>query len=254
MDQKLDVIFQDEDVMVINKPAGLVVTQSETTKVETLADILARDYQIDLERSGIVHRLDKDTSGVMVVAKTEQALINLQQQFKDRVVQKEYLALCHGLTKDKFKVDGAIARNPRNREVFTVLADGRPAETDFVLEKHLVLSEEKLRELFDDYTKIQINKLLRNKYLEYSLVHCFPHTGRTHQIRVHLKHLDHAIVADERYSGRKTVRLDHRWCPRQFLHAAKLSFDHPKTGERVTFESELPVDLVNALATLTIKG
>lgn len=252
--QQLDIIFQDDQIMVINKPAGLVVTPSETNKVETLADILIRDYKINLDRGGIVHRLDKDTSGVMVIAKTEQALTELQRQFKERIVQKEYIALCHGTTEAKFKVDGAIARNPHNREVFTVLADGREASTDFELEKHMVLTEEKLRELFSDYTKIQINKLLRHKYLEFSRLHCFPHTGRTHQIRVHLKHLDHPLVADERYSGRKTVRLDHRWCPRQFLHAAKLSFDHPKTGERVTFESALPSDLVKALEVLSDKN
>ena len=101
--------------------------------------------------------------------------------------------------------------------------------------------------MFDDLNKIQTRKLERSNYNQFTLVNCFPFTGRTHQIRVHLKHIGFPIVSDEKYGGRKTVRLDRRWCPRQFLHAAKLELNHPKTGERMEFESPLPEDLKMAL-------
>lgn len=247
----IPVIFEDQHILVINKPPGLVVTPSETHKVETLAEILETQFKIKLDRGGIVHRLDKDTSGLMVVAKTQAALEWLQLQFKDRQVHKQYLTLAHGRAPQQIKVKAAIGRNPFNREVFTVLSDGRESETEFKLEQSLLMTDQTIDELFPDYTKIQLRKLKTNRYPEYSLIRCFPLTGRTHQIRVHLKHLNLPMVADSRYGGRKTSRLDHRWCPRQFLHAANLEFYHPQTLAKVSFEAPLPDDLKTALSHLT---
>lgn len=245
------VIFQDNDILVIDKPAGLVVTPADTIQDTTLSDILIRDFKINLDRGGVVHRLDKDTSGLLVVAKTQKALENLQSQFKSREVKKEYLALVHGLFESRRVVSGAIARNPGNREKFIVWdEEGKEAETEFEPIQRLEISEERLVEIFPDFSKIQYKKLITNLYSLFTLVAARPRTGRTHQIRVHLKHIGFPIVSDEKYGGRKTVRLDRRWCPRQFLHAHKLAIRHPETGERVEFISELPKDLKHALSVL----
>ena len=128
----IKIIYQDEDLLVVDKPAGLVVDKSETQKEPTLEDLLTEKYQGLPERSGIVHRLDKDTSGVILVAKTQEALENLQAQFKERKVKKEYLALVHGTVEIGGKVEGAIARNPVKREKFSVLKDeGKEAVTEY---------------------------------------------------------------------------------------------------------------------------
>ncbi len=272
------IIFQDEDLMVLEKPPGLVVDKSETQSEGTLENWLEEQLsphpnplpqgereqvlpllprrekvgmRVSLVRQGIVHRLDKDTSGLILVAKTPEALENLQTQFQDRVVKKEYLALVHGHVTEPGKVEGAIERNPGNREKFTVLEDGKEAVTDFSPEGNFQFSIYNLQSIFNDLNKIQTRKLERMHYNQFTLVRCFPHTGRTHQIRVHLKHIGFPIVSDEKYGGRKVVRLDKRWCPRQFLHAAKIGFNHPKTGEWMEFTSELPEDLQKALKLLS---
>lgn len=247
----LKIIHEDSDILVVDKPAGLVVTPADTIRDDTLSDILTEKFKITLDRGGVVHRLDKDTSGVLVVAKTQESLENLQSQFKERNVKKQYIALVHGDFKEEKTVSGAIARNPANREKFIVWdEDGKEAETKFVPVKHLELSQERLAEIFPDFSKIQYRKLNSSKYSLFTLLNCFPLTGRTHQIRVHLKHTGFPIVGDEKYGGRKTVRLDHRWCPRQFLHAFKLEFNHPATGERMVFESPLSEDLRKSLEML----
>lgn len=251
---KLNILFEDDQILVIDKPAGIVVTPSETNNEETISDILTRDFKIDLDRGGVVHRLDKDTSGMMVAAKTQEALENLQAQFKNREVKKQYLALVHG-TLDKEKVvKGAIARNPGNREKFIVWdEDGKEAETSFKPISNLKFKISNWEEVFGYLNKIQKRKLEQSHYEMYTLLECFPLTGRTHQIRVHLKYAGFPIVGDQKYGGRKTIRLDNRWCKRQFLHARKLEFNHPRTGERVEFESELPEDLKNALSVLEVE-
>lgn len=250
---KLKVIFEDAQILVLDKAAGIVVTPADTIQDETISDILISDFKINLDRGGIVHRLDKDTSGVLVVAKTQEALENLQAQFKERVVKKQYIALAHGTLEKEEVVEGSIARNPGDREKFIVVdssEDSKEAETRFVPDKKLEMTHEKLEEVFEGFNKIQMRKINSSNYQYFTLVNCYPLTGRTHQIRVHLKHIGFPIVSDEKYGGRKTVRLDRRWCSRQFLHAARLEIDHPKTGERMVFTSGLPEDLKNALSKL----
>jgi len=250
--QKLKVLFEDDQLLVVDKSAGIVVTPADTIQTETISDILINEFKINLDRGGVVHRLDKDTSGVLVVAKTQEALEDLQRQFKERVVKKQYVTLVHGNFTSEQTVKGAIARNPGNREKFIVLEDddSKEAETRFVPEKLLVMSSSFMDEIFIGFSKIQLRKLRTMNYEQFTLVNCFPLTGRTHQIRVHLKHIGFPIVSDEKYGGRKTVRLDRRWCPRQFLHAFKLELNHPKTGKRLEFESPLPEDLRKALSKL----
>lgn len=248
----LSTLYEDDQILVIDKPPGIVVTPAETIQNQTISDILTKEYKINLDRGGIVHRLDKDTSGCLVVAKTQAALENLQAQFKDRVVKKQYIALVHGHFSLERVVKGAIARNPGNREKFIVFEDedSKEAETRFVPDKLFVMSSSFMEEVFAGFSKIQYRKLITMNYERFTLVDCFPLTGRTHQIRVHLKHIGFPIVADEKYGGRKTVRLDRRWCGRQFLHAAKLEFNHPESGKRLEFTSELPADLKHALSVL----
>ena len=244
------MIFEDDSLLVVNKPAGLVVTPSETQNQLTLAELVAKDFHIDLERAGIVHRLDKDTSGLLLIAKTQEVLETLQSQFKTRTVKKEYLALCHGEVPQAGEIVGAIGRNPGDREKFVVIESGKEATTRYQLIQRFVMSAERIVEIYPDFSKIQLRKLNANRYPLFSLVRCFPLTGRTHQIRVHLKYIGHPLVGDEKYAGRKTSRLDGRWCKRQFLHAAKITFLHPKTNLEMTFEAPLPEDLQKSIELL----
>lgn len=246
----LKILFEDSQFLAIDKPAGLVVDKADTNKDITLEDILITELKINLPRGGIVHRLDKDTSGVLLVAKTAQALEALQKQFQDRKTKKEYLALVHGFILEPGKIEGAIGRNPGDREKFTVLEAGKEAVTEYEPDQRLAFSVQSLTEIFSDYNKIQMRKLEKQKYGEFTLVKCFPKTGRTHQIRVHLKYIGHPIVSDEKYVGRKMFRLDHRWCPRMFLHALKIGFYHPGTGAWMELEAQLPEDLKKTLENL----
>lgn len=225
MGDQVKHLFEDNALLVVHKPAGLVVNRSQTQKQPTLQDYLMDYFNLNNQgigdRAGIVHRLDKETSGVLVIAKTNFAFESLQQQFKKRTVDKIYTVLIHGLLKEKEgKIEEPIARNPYNRTKFGVFAFGRPSLTFY-----------KVKELFN----------------KHSLVKAFPKTGRTHQIRVHFKYINHPVVGDALYAGRKTARSDRRWCPRQFLHASHLEFTHPETAKRVKFEDPLPNDLVQAL-------
>ncbi len=248
----IPVLYQDDQLMVINKPPGLVVDSSETQKTGTLQEILETDFKINLDRGGIVHRLDKDTSGLIIIAKTQSALETLQLQFKERMVKKEYLALVHGVMDKEIVVSGAVGRNPRNRERFIVLEEGKEAETKFIPEKNYQLSIINDQGIFNDHlNKNQKRRMERSEYGKFTLVRCFPLTGRTHQIRVHLKYAGFPLVGDEKYAGRKTARLDKRWCPRQFLHAARIQFYHPMTGKRMELVSQLPEDLQSVLDQLT---
>ena len=239
------LIFEDNDVLVLDKPPGMIVNRAETTTgIQTVQDwvekkiipilpiskachfaISTNNTNDFFRRSGIVHRLDKETSGLLLVAKTPEAFVNLQRQFKERKVKKQYLALVHGeLKPQEGAIEVPIARSPFNREKFGVFLGGRPART-----KYKVLSIK--------------YKVLGKKEEPLTLLEVSPETGRTHQIRVHLKYIGHPVVGDEKYAGRKTARADRRWCPRQFLHASYLSFIHPKTGKKVIVSSKLPSDL-----------
>ena len=215
--------------MVINKPAGIVTDKAVTNKNKTVQDWveenfdheLARDFE---HRNGIVHRLDKDTSGVLVIAKTVDAYEELQRQFKDRETGKTYVALVHGKVDGEGEIEAPVGRLPWNRMRFGVYPGGKPAKT-----KYKVLG-------------------MKNRVSEeYTLLELHPETGRTHQLRVHLKHIGHPIVSDAFYAGRKTARNDQKWCSRLFLHAKSLEFKHPETGEVVQYEAQLPPDLQSVL-------
>ena len=242
------ILFEDPFILCLDKSPGVVVSQTETQDTKTIADYMKADFGIDLERGGVVHRLDKDTSGILIIAKTAQTLIELKRQFKERLVKKEYKCLVHGFLKEKGRIEGAIERNPGDREKFIVDLKGeKTAITDYSPFQNLSLCNQKIEEIFPDYSKIQLKKLSNLQYTDYTLLSCFPLTGRTHQIRVHLKYIGHPIVGDSKYAGRKTARLDKRWCPRQFLHATKIEFTHPQSGKSIVFRSELPDDLEKAL-------
>lgn len=249
-----NIIYQDEFLLVLDKFPGVVVDPSNTQLTGTIAQALTEEYQIELDRGGIVHRLDKDTSGLLLVAKTQEALESLQAQFKERSVKKEYLCLVHGFLEGEGQIEGAIGRNPAHRETFIVTPNGKEALTLYKSEGLYEISDQFITEFFSEFSKTQLRKVTANSYSDFSLVRCFPQSGRTHQIRVHMKYLGFPLVGDEKYSGRKTYRLDHRWCPRQFLHSNKIEFMHPQTNKRLTFESPLPEDLQGALTKLKIKS
>lgn len=234
---KPKIIFEDQEIFVLDKPSGWIVNSAKTTKEQpVIQDWLLKnfDYEISkniLLRSGIVHRLDKETSGLLLVAKTESAFIKLQRQFKEREVSKIYITLVHGrVSPSKGTVEVPVGRLPWRRDRFGVVAGGRDSKTDY--------------ELINLYKK-------DNDY--YSLLECYPKTGRTHQIRIHMKHINHAIVADYFYAGRKTSRDDRMWCPRLFLHAGKISFFHPTLNKKIEYKSDLPNDLILALKKLTLE-
>lgn len=217
------IIFEDENLLVIDKPAGLVVNRSQSQKEETVEDWAAKKIS-GVERSGIVHRLDKDTSGLLLLAKTPEALAKLQAQFKDRGVVKKYLALVHGKVEpEEGSINAPIDRSPFNRKHFGVFPGGKAAETDYrTLSRH------------GDLTFLELT----------------PHTGRTHQLRVHLKYINHSIVGDSIYGGRKNYQADSKFCPRLFLHATHLVIRHPVSGEKMEFNCPLPLDLQAVLDTL----
>jgi 23S rRNA pseudouridine1911/1915/1917 synthase len=223
-DIALDVVFENDDLIVINKPAGMVVHPAAGHWDGTLVNAVL-GHAPDLagvgeeQRPGIVHRLDKDTSGLILVAKNDVAHRDLQSQFKNRTVDKRYLALLDGHPATPTgRIEAGIGRDPRNRKRMSVLpgARGREAVTEY-------------REL--------------TRYVEHSLVEAHPLTGRTHQLRIHFAYLGCPIAGDTVYGRRKpTLRLK-----RQFLHAARLSLTLPGTGRRMTFEAPLPTDLAAAL-------
>ncbi|HBL52466.1 MAG: hypothetical protein A3D24_01070 [Candidatus Blackburnbacteria bacterium RIFCSPHIGHO2_02_FULL_39_13] len=231
------ILFEDNAVLVIDKPAGMVVNDAASVKDQTVQGWVAANFQFSIFnfqecRNGIVHRLDKETSGILLIAKTKEAFEELQRQFKEREVEKTYVALAHGRVEPgSGTISVSVGRLPWNRERFGVLPGGREAETRYV-----VLSVK--------------NKVTCKNTEELSLLELYPKTGRTHQIRIHLKHIGHPIVGDEFYAGRKTARNDRKWCPRLFLHAAKISFKSPKDGTGIQLESTLPEDLQKVLGML----
>ena len=250
----LDIVYEDEFLAVINKPAGMVVHPGAGVQTGTLANAIAYHFglansppyeggvevasadgvvlspsePLNSNRIGIVHRLDKDTSGLIVVAKSDEMHEALSEQFRERQVYKSYVALVHGTLEQNFgKVDAPIGRNKHNRLRMKVATHGRSA-----------LSLWKVRKRYDKFTLLDIEIK----------------TGRTHQIRVHMAYLNHPVVGDEIYNeGRDNTIMDHTVrqaiasMPRFFLHAEKLSFTHPKTQERLEFTQELPLELKDFL-------
>jgi 23S rRNA pseudouridine1911/1915/1917 synthase len=213
------IIYEDQDLLAINKPSGITVNRAETTRGKTTVEGLLPP--VDLPRRGIVHRIDKDTSGILLVAKNSAALTNLQQQFKDRVVKKTYFALVHGFVEPRSgSVRLPIKRDRYNRKKFSVDITGKPALTEY--------------------------RTVKN-YKGYSLLEIFPKTGRTHQIRVHFKHLGHALVSDRIYGGGKTFKRDLLFCPRLFLHSSKIEFHQPVTQQVISLKTDLPDGLEKTL-------
>ena len=219
-DIPLAVLHADADIIVLDKPSGLVVHPGAGARSGTLVNALLARFPglADLardDRPGIVHRLDKETSGVMVVARSARAEAELKRQFKDRVVKKAYLALAWGrMRAPAGTFSWAIGRHPRHGERMSIRTD-HP------------------RSALTEYTVVRA-------YREFSLLEVRPLTGRTHQIRVHLAAAGHPIAGDGRYGQGRNAR---RRFPRLFLHAARLSFLHPATGERVEFAAPLPAEL-----------
>ncbi|MFM9969992.1 MAG: RluA family pseudouridine synthase [Burkholderiales bacterium] len=223
----LKVVFEDETVLVIDKPAGLVVHPGSGNWSGTLLNALlhyAPQVQ-DIARAGIVHRLDKDTSGLLVVAKTQIAQTSLVRQLQSRSVERIYLALVHGRVERDGEVEAPIGRDPHNRVRMAVSGSGRPA-----------------------LTRYQV----RQRYVTTTLLECRLSTGRTHQIRVHLQSIGHPLVGDPVYrraASRGGPNAVSRFT-RQALHATRLAFLHPIGGERVEFESPLPEDMRQLLDSL----
>ncbi len=213
---ELVIVHEDEDLLVVDKPAGLVTHPAPGHPDQTLANATLAHCP-DLKgvggelRPGLVHRLDKDTSGLIVIAKNDNAHAGLSAQFEERTVSKEYLAVVAGCPEpERAVIDAPIGRHPRDRKRMAVVSTGRPSVTEY-----------------------RVARRLRG----YSLLDVHPRTGRTHQIRVHMASIGHPVAADVIY-GRAAPGLD-----RHFLHARRLAFDHPRTGERLELECGLPDDL-----------
>ncbi|WP_338734127.1 RluA family pseudouridine synthase [Mangrovimonas cancribranchiae] len=234
----LDIVYEDEELLVVNKPAGMVVHPGHGNYSGTLINALIYHFENlpnnSSNRPGLVHRIDKDTSGLLVVAKTETAMAHLTKQFFNKTSEREYIAIVWGnVEEDQGTIEGNIGRHPKNRLQNTVfLGDqaekGKPAVTHYKVIERL-------------------------GYV--TLVSCKLETGRTHQIRVHMKHIGHTLFNDERYGGEKILKGTtfskykqfvencFKVLPRQALHAKTLGFEHPKTGKWMSFTSELPEDM-----------
>ncbi|KKB54384.1 MULTISPECIES: RluA family pseudouridine synthase [Parabacteroides] len=238
----LKIIYEDEDLLVVDKPAGLVVHPGHGNYTGTLVNALAwylKDdptYDPSDPRLGLVHRIDKDTSGLLVVAKKPEAKANLSLQFFNKTTKREYRALVWGIVQeDEGRIEGNIGRDPRDRMQMTVFPEGDQGKTAVT----------------------HYSVLERLGYV--SLVKCRLETGRTHQIRVHMKYIGHTLFNDERYGGneilkgttftkyKQFVQNCFAICPRQALHAKTLGFVHPTTGEEMFFDSEIPTDMAQLI-------
>jgi len=242
-DIPLDVVYEDDELLVVNKPAGMVVHPGHGNYSGTLINALIHRFDNlpnnSSERPGLVHRIDKDTSGLLVVAKTEEAMAHLSNQFAEKTSEREYVALVWGnIEEEEGTIEGNIGRHPKNRLQNTVYLEdeaekGKPAVTHFKV-------------------------LERLGYV--TLVSCKLETGRTHQIRVHMKHVGHTLFNDERYGGNLILKgttftkykqfVDNcfKILPRQALHAKTLGFVHPKTNEFMRFETKIPEDMQQCIA------
>ncbi len=255
------IIFEDDNLLVVDKPAGVIVNKADSAKgfvtlqdwvesryntqrLQSLQDLEKSKYIVDgynkydefVSRSGIVHRLDKETSGIILVAKNPEIFINLQNQFKTGLVSKTYTTLVHGkVEKKEGEINAPIGRLPWNRMRFGIYPEGRNALSEYKVLGYKKHKTGKTEELL-------------------TLVEVYPKTGRTHQIRVHFQHIKHPVFGDELYAGRKTGRQDRRAVDRHFLHASKIHIMHPTSGKPVEFESKLPDSLSNFLSKLTDTG
>lgn len=234
----LDIVYEDDEVLVVNKPAGLVVHPGHGNYTGTLVNALAwhfkdtPNYDVNDPRLGLVHRIDKDTSGLLVVAKSPEAKTNLGRQFFNKTTKREYVAIVWGVPSPaEGTIEGNIGRNPKDRLQMAVMSDPEQG-------KHAVTH----------YTTIE-------SFGYVSMVKCVLETGRTHQIRVHMLHIGHPLLNDSRYGGdqilrgertsayRQFVKNCFEICPRQALHARTLGFVHPSTGKEMFFEAPIPTDM-----------
>lgn len=241
-DIPLNIVYEDADVLVVNKPAGLVVHPGHGNYSGTLVNALAwhfRDnpeYDVSDPRLGLVHRIDKDTSGLLVIAKTPEAKTHLGLQFFNKTTKRKYVALVWGaMENDEGCIEGHIGRSTKDRLQMTVYPNGECGKSAVT-----------------HYRTIE-----RLGYV--SVVECVLETGRTHQIRVHMKHIGHTLFNDERYGGnqilrgttfakyRQFVQNCFETCPRQALHAKTLGFIHPRTGEELFFDTEVPTDMTQLI-------
>lgn len=279
LNDKIKIIHEDQDIVVIGKPSGVVTNRAGSVKDETIQDWFESNYlqdksfptdwqdqvpvdfsdeygspeEIFSQRLGMIHRLDKDTSGILIFAKHPGSLVNLLKQFKERQVQKEYLALVHG----KFRVEEGLinlplGRSRKDRKKFSVTIDGRPATTIYKSEQKYSglnwdIFEKMVGESGRKITKSKFKKLYEAGF---NLVRCFPKTGRTHQIRVHMAHEKHTLVGDKTYLGKKRAKVDPIWCGRHFLHAHSLKITHPRSSKEMRFEAKLNKDLQKVLELL----
>lgn len=225
-DIPLEIVYEDQDVVVVNKPQGMVVHPSAGHANGTMVNALLHHVKDlssinDVVRPGIVHRIDKDTSGLLMVAKNDEAHEKLSAQLKDKTVTRRYIALVHGeIPHDKGTIDAPVGRSKENRQSQAVIEGGKDAVTHFrVLER----------------------------YEGYTLIECQLETGRTHQIRVHMKYIDYPLAGDPLYGPRKTLAGQG-----QFLHAKVLGFTHPTTEEEMYFEADLPENFTETLESLTL--
>ena len=226
-----NILFQDQDILVIEKPFGVIVNNAATTDNDLTVQTQVKDFIEDTEdpddfefndRGGVVHRIDKDTSGVLLIAKNANSFRDLQKQFKERTVEKTYFAVVHGALKEgSVLVNAPIARNPNNRFKFAIVHSGKPAET-------------RLEQVSTYNWEDNI----------FSLIIAKPKTGRTHQIRVHLTALNCPIVGDPVYLSKKSYEQDQRFVSRMLLHAHQISFIHPTTKEALTITSPLPQEFL----------
>ncbi|MEM6331113.1 MAG: RluA family pseudouridine synthase [Planctomycetota bacterium] len=233
-DIPLDLLYEDDHLVAVNKPAGMVVHPAKGHWAGTLASALAHHFGDALStaggptRPGIVHRLDRDTSGVMVVAKHDRAHERLAAQFKDRTTEKRYLAIVVGTPdRDADAIDAPIGPHPTGREKMAIRPDHPDARA--ALTRYEVLE-----------------RFPKSSGAGHTLLRCLPRTGRTHQIRVHLSHAGYPILCDKLYGGHAAFGP----LGRQALHAERLSIDHPETAERLTFEAPRPADICQVLAVL----
>ena len=242
-DIQLDIVYEDSEVLVVNKPAGLVVHPGHGNYHGTLVNALAfhfrdnPDYDVNDPRLGLVHRIDKDTSGLLVVAKTPEAKTHLGLQFFNKTTKRQYVAVVWGdFDSDKGTIVGNIARNPKNKLQMAVFDDP-------TIGKHAVTHYE----VIESFGYV-------------SVVKCVLETGRTHQIRVHMRHKGHPLFNDARYGGDQILKgttfakyrqfIDNCFatCPRQALHAKTLGFVHPKTGQQLDFDTPIPEDMLNLIS------
>jgi len=275
------ILYQDEDLLVLDKPPGMVVNNAESVKGETVQDWIIKEFpnlfchrdpdvssgeaipiieiasssaslrtpRNDIEsdfcsRAGIVHRIDKETSGILLIAKTPAAFGELQRQFKEREVKKTYLALVHGNIPEEGTINAPVGRLPWNREHFGVVPGGKESVTKFKRISIIDMTYARSGVSIPGIKEAPIPGMMRTSEQKmFSLVEVYPETGRTHQIRVHFKYLGYPLVGDYLYGGRIQSRDDRKEFPRVMLHAWKIAFAHPTTHEPLAFEALIPDDM-----------